>query len=72
MLTVLCFICLIGIFGKLVEVAFRMAWGITKVIFTLVFLPLIIIGLIIGGLLYLAIPILVVVGFVTIIQAVFD
>ena len=55
---------MIMVFGKLIGFAIRAAWGISKVIVTLVFLPLILIGLVLGGLIYLALPILIVVGLV--------
>ena len=62
------FICLMfGIFGKLIGLAFKMTWGITKVLFTLVFLPVILIALAIGGLVTIALPILIVVGIISLI-----
>ena len=62
------FICLMcGIFGKLIGVAFKLTWGITKVLFTLVFLPVILIALAIGGLVTIALPILIVVGIISLI-----
>lgn len=38
--------------------AVRMAWGLGKVLFTVVFFPLILICLVIGGLIKLAFPLL--------------
>ena len=64
MLNLLFAILMIMVFGKLIGFAIRAAWGISKVIVTLVFLPLILIGLVLGGLIYLAFPILLVVGLV--------
>ena len=62
------FICLMfGIFGKLIVLAFKMTCGITKVLFTLVFLPVILIALAIGGLVTIALPILIVVGIISLI-----
>ena len=62
------FICLMfGIFGNLIGLAFKMTWGITKVLFTLVFLPVILIALAIGGLVTIALPILIVVGIISLI-----
>lgn len=62
------FVCLMfGIFGKLIGLAFKMTWGITKVLFTLVFLPVILIALAIGGLVTIALPILIVVGIISLI-----
>ena len=65
MLTLLFVICMIGIFGKLIGLAFKMTWGIAKVLFTLVFLPVILVGLAMGGLLVVAFPLLIVVGIVS-------
>lgn len=62
-------ILMIVIFGKLVGLAIRGAWAITKVIFTLVFLPFVLVMLCIGGLIYLALPILLVIGLVTLISS---
>ena len=64
MLNLLFAILMIMVFGKLIVFAIRAAWGISKVIVTLVFFPLILIGLVLGGLIYLALPILLVVGLV--------
>ena len=64
MLNLLFAILMIMVFVKLIGFAIRAAWGISKVLVTLVFLPLILIGLVLGGLIYLAFPILIVVGLV--------
>lgn len=69
MFTLIFLICMFGIFGKLVGVAFEMAWGITKVAFTLVFLPLIILACLFKGLLIIAVPALIVVGFITVVSS---
>ncbi len=64
----LVFICLmIGVFGKLIGLAVRMTWGITKVLFTLVFLPFVLIALAIGGLVAIALPLVVVVGIISLV-----
>ena len=65
MLTLLFVICMFGIFGKLIGLAFKMTWGIAKVLFTLVFLPVILVGLAMGGLLVGACPLLIVIGIVS-------
>ena len=64
MLTLLFIICMFGVFGKLFCFGLKAAWGISKFILTIVFLPLILIGMVVGGLLYLALPILIVVGII--------
>lgn len=55
------------IFGKLLIFALRAAWGISKIVCTVVLLPLFLIGLVFAGLLGLAFPILLVVGVVALI-----
>lgn len=64
----LVFICLmIGVFGKLIGLAFKMTWGIAKVLFILVFLPFVLIALTIGGLVTIALPLVVVVGIISLV-----
>ena len=64
MLTLIFVILMIGIFGKMVGFAFRATWGLTKVLFNLILLPVFLIGLVIAGLMYIALPILIIVGIV--------
>ena len=67
MLSLLFAICMIWVFGKLFIFGIKAAWGISKFIVTVVLLPLVLIGLVVGGFIYLAFPILVVVGIVSLI-----
>lgn len=62
LLTMLFIGLMIYVFGGLIWLALQMAWGIFKVIVTLVFLPIALIGLVIAGLVEFAIPILIVIG----------
>ena len=64
MLTLLFIILMFGIFGKMIGLAFRATWGITKIFFRLIFLPLVLIGLVLGGLIYIAVPVFVIVGII--------
>lgn len=64
MLTLIFLILLFGIFGKILGLSIRAAWGITKVLFSLIFLPVFLIVLLIGGLLYIAFPLLLIIGIV--------
>lgn len=57
------------VFGNLVGFAFKAAWGITKVVLTFVFLPLILIGMFIAGAVYLVFPALVIAGIVCLIKS---
>ncbi len=62
MLSLLFTIFFFMIFGKMIGFAFRVTWGIFKVLMYLVFLPLILVAMVFGGLVYIALPILLVVG----------
>ena len=65
MLTILFFVLMAVIFGRLAYFAIRLAWGFTRVLFTLIFLPMMFIGAILGGLIRLAFPSLIIVGIVS-------
>ena len=64
MLEVVFGILMIIVFGKLIWWAIKAAWSITKVLFTIVFLPLVLIGIAVSGAIYLALIILVIGGVV--------
>lgn len=69
MLSILFAICMIWIFGKLLFFGIRAAWGISKFLVTIVLLPLTLIGMVIGGLINIAFPILIVVGIVALVSS---
>lgn len=69
MLTILFTICLIWLFIKLVILSVKAAWGITKFVFTVILFPLILIGLVVGGLINIAFPLLLIVGIIVIIAS---
>lgn len=69
MLSLLFTICMIWIFGKLLIFGVKAAWGISKLLLTVVFLPLILIGMVIAGLMSIAFPILIVVGIVALVAS---
>ena len=56
------------VFGRMIGFAFRAAWGLTKVVFVLFFLPLLLIGLVIAGFIRLAWPLLVIIAIVMLIK----
>lgn len=64
MLSLLFSICMVWVFGKLFFFGLRAAWGISKFLVTLVLMPLALIALVVGGLMYIAFPILIVIGLV--------
>lgn len=62
MLSLLFMICVFWIFGKLFIFGLRATWSVSKLLLTVVLWPVILIGMLIGGLLHLAFPILVIAG----------
>ena len=64
MLTVFFIICMIAVFGKIAALALKGAWGLTKILFGLVFLPVILIGMAVGGLIVIALPVLIIFGII--------
>ncbi|MGN0353810.1 MAG: hypothetical protein ACI4EI_01900 [Muricoprocola sp.] len=60
---------MLWVFGKLLLIGIKAAWGISKFLLTVVLLPVILIGMVIGGLIYLAVPILLVIGIVVFISS---
>ena len=64
MLTIIFTIAMIAIFGKLIWLAIKLAWGAASVILSLVLLPGMIIAAFAFGLVKLAVPVLAIVGLV--------
>ena len=58
---------MIWVMFKLAVFGIKAAGGITKLVVSLVFLPVIIIGLVLCGLFYLAVPILIIIGVITLV-----
>lgn len=69
MLTLLFTILMIMVFGKLIIWAIKATWGITKVLVTIVFFPIILIGLACAGAIYLALILLIIGGVVAFISS---
>ena len=67
MLSLIFWILMFMTFGKILKFALKMAWGISKIIVSLVLLPLFLAVLVLKGLMFLALPILVVVGVIALI-----
>lgn len=68
MLTLIFWVLMVVVFGKLILLSMKAAWGITKVLFTLVFLPIGLLLLVFGGMISLALPILAIIGIVTLVK----
>lgn len=64
MLTLLFIILLLIVFGKLLGFAIKASWGILKILFTVIFLPALLILLVVVGLMYVALPVLLILGVV--------
>lgn len=65
MLSFLFTIFMFMIFGKILMFAIKAAWSVSKILFSVVLLPLFLIVLVIEGLLTLAFPILLVIGIIS-------
>lgn len=65
MLTLISVLLFLAVFGRLMLFAIKLGWGILKFVGFLVFLPAIILGLIITGVVSIAIPVLIVIGLVS-------
>lgn len=65
MLTLIFIILLLSVVGSMVGLAFKAAWGITKVVFSVILLPVALIAMVICGLLPLALMILVIMAIVS-------
>ncbi len=69
MISFLCFMLMLAVFGKLAVVACRAAWGITKIVVCFIFVPLFLMILLVAGLVYIAFPILLIVGIVSLVSS---
>lgn len=67
MLTLLFLILLFLVFGKLLKFAIKAAWGLSKIICTVILLPLVLIVLVLAGLIGIALPALLMIGLVVLI-----
>lgn len=65
MLGLIFWILMLAVFGNIFMFAIRMTWGITKVVFSLVLLPVTLVVLVLGGLLRIAFPLLAVIGLIS-------
>ena len=60
MLTLLFVILMIALFAELIGLAVRLAWGLLKIVGFVIFWPLVLVGLAAAGLIYVALPLLIV------------
>ena len=64
MLSLIFIILMFIVFGKILKFAIKATWGIAKIVAFLVILPLFLVGLVLSGLIVVALPVLVIVGVV--------
>ena len=64
MLTLLFTICMIWFIGKFFIFGLKASWGILKLLCTVEFFPVILIGMVVGGLVYIAFPLLLIGGII--------
>ncbi len=68
MLSILFVILFFMVFGKIAAFAFKATWSIFKVALYLVFLPIVLAVMVFGGLVYIALPILAIIGLISLIS----
>ena len=68
MITILFFFMFFIIFGKMIGFALKASWSIFKAVMYLIFCPFILVMLVVGGLIYVAFPLLIVIGIVGILR----
>ena len=67
MLTALFIIAFIWFMWKVIALAVKMTWGFLMIGFYIIFLPIVVIGLFLGGLIYIALPILIIGGIIALV-----
>lgn len=68
MLNLIFIILMFIVFGKILGFALKAAWGISKIAFSVVLLPLCLIVLVIKGLVEIALPALVIIGIISLVK----
>lgn len=61
-MSILFVLLMLVVFGGLLGLAVKLTWGVAKILLFIVFLPLVLIGLVAGGLIFIALPILIIIG----------
>lgn len=65
MLSLIFIILMFVVFGKILWFAIKAAWGMSKIVCSVVLLPLLLLGMLIIGLVKLALPILLIIGVIS-------
>ena len=69
MLSLLFTICMIWFVGKFFIFGLKASWGIMKLLCTVIFFPVILIGMVVGGLMYIAFPLLIIGGIIALVTS---
>ena len=69
MLSLLFAVCMIWFIGKFFMFGVKVSWGIMKLLCTVVVFPVILIGMVIGGLMYIAFPLLIIGGIIALVSS---
>lgn len=70
MFTVIFFLALIWVTWKLFVLGLKATWGIAKLVCTVLLLPLFLVGLVLAGLMYVAVPVLLIAGTIALLRGV--
>lgn len=68
MLAFIFFIFMMIIFGRILRFAIKAAWGISKIVCSIVLLPLFLICLLVKGLVGIAFPLLIIIGIISVLS----
>ena len=69
MLSLLFAFCMIWFIGKFLIFGVKASWGIMKLLCTAIFFPVILIGMVVGGLMYIAFPLLIIGGIIALVTS---
>ena len=69
MLSLLFAICIIWFVGKFFIFGLKASWGNMKLLCTVILFPVILIGMVIGGLMYIAFPLLIIGGIIALVTS---
>ena len=69
MLSILFTICMLWFIVKFFIFDLKASWGIMKLLCTVIFFPVILIGMVVGGLIYIALPLLIIGGIIGLVMS---
>ena len=69
MLSILFTICMLWFIVKFFIFGLKASWGIMKLLCTVIFFPVILIGMVVGGLIYIALPLFIIGGIIGLVMS---